>query len=87
MLIFAKLVKCKKKEKCIKNASKMCQKMCDRFSNFLEFDKKQNEYANIVEECEEISMWNLHKDMSFAAKRKHSERKIEGQFLIACIGV
>ena len=52
--------------------------MCDRFSNFLEFDKKQNEYANIVEECEEISMWNLHKDMSFAAKRKHSERKIEG---------
>ena len=44
MLIFAKLVKCKKKkkgkvhQKCIKNASKMCQKMCDRFSNFLEFD-------------------------------------------------
>ena len=74
-------------QKCIKNASKMCQKMCDRFSNFLEFDKKQNEYANIVEECEEISMWNLHKDMSFAAKRKHSERKIDGQFLIACIGV
>ena len=32
-------------------------------------------------------MWNLHKDMSFAAKRKHSERKIDGQFLIACIGV
>ena len=32
-------------------------------------------------------MWNLHKDMSFAAKRKHSERKIDGQFLIACVGV
>jgi len=31
----------------------------------------------MVEECEAISMWNLYKDMSFAAKCKYYRRKIE----------
>jgi len=57
-LIFAKLVKCKQKkkrknaskvhQKCIKNASKMCQKMCDRFLNFLEFDIRRRMNMQIL---------------------------------------
>jgi hypothetical protein len=33
--------------------------------------------SKYCEECAEISMWNLYKDMSFAAKCKYYRRKIE----------
>ena len=33
--------------------------------------------SKYCEECAEISMWNLYKDMSFAAKCKYYERKIK----------
>ena len=33
--------------------------------------------SKYCEECEEISMWNLCKDMSFPAKCKYYERKIK----------
>ena len=33
--------------------------------------------SKYCEQCAEISMWNLYKDMSFAAKCKCYERKIK----------
>ena len=35
--------------------------------------EREDKEAN-VEDCEEISMWNLYKDMSFAAKCQYYER-------------
>lgn len=56
-------------EKSIKSLSKCAKKCVIAFSNVLEFDIRgsRNVQINIVQECEEIFLWNLHKDMSLVA--------------------
>ena len=56
----------------------MRQKMCDSFSEFPWIWVETEGMSKCCEECEEISMWNLYKFMSFesfAAKCKYYERE------------
>ena len=56
-------------EKRIKSLSKCAKQCVIAFSNVLEFDirGRRNVHINIVQECEEVFLWNLHKDMPVVA--------------------